>query len=198
MEVLRLAILSILGLYKYDSTIFDSLQLPDGVDKNTLVNRLIFETAELECLMSSPSSFSYFIGAYSAARLDSWRRMAETLAAKYNPLHNYDRYEEWTDKGSGSSSGSVNNSGEDVSKLDRSAFNSDKYEPAEKSTIDHGAKQNTSSSASNQSAHSGHLYGNIGVTTSQQMMMEELNIRDNDIYKKISDDIKQHFCILVY
>lgn len=198
MGVLKLAILSILGLYKYDSTIFDSLHLPDGVDKDTLVNRLIFETAELECIMPSPSSFSYFIGAYSASRLDAWRRMAETLEAEYNPIHNYDRHEQWTDSGSGSSSGSVDNSGEDVSKLDRSAFNSDKYEPAEKSSVEHGAKQNTKSSASNKSTHDGHLYGNIGVTTTQQMIREEINIRDNDIYKIISDDIKQHFCILVY
>lgn len=193
-----MAILSILGLYKYDSTIFDSLQLPDGVDKETLVNRLIFDTAELECLMPSPSSFAYFIGAYSASRLDAWRRMAETLAVEYNPIHNYDRHEEWTENGSGSSSGSVNNSGEDVSKLDRSAFNSSTYEPAEKSTVDYGAKQNTTSSANNQNTHDGHLYGNIGVTTTQQMMNEELNIRTNDIYKIIIDDIKQHFCILVY
>lgn len=198
MEVWKLAILSILGLYKYDNTIFDTLQIPDGVDKDTLINRLIFDTAELECLMPSPSSFAYFIGAYSASRLDAWSRIAETLAAEYNPIHNYDRHEEWTDNGSGSSSGSVNNSGEDVSKLDRSAFNSSTYEPAEKSTVDYGAKQNTNSSANNQSAHNGHMYGNIGVTTTQKMITEELNIRTNDIYKIIADDIKQHFCILVY
>ena len=197
MEVCRLAILSILGLYKYDNTIFDSLQIPNNVDKKTLINRLIFDTAELECIMPSPSSFAYFVGAYSASRLDAWSRITETLAAEYNPIHNYDRHEEWTENGSGSSSGSVNNSGEDVSKLDRSAFNSSTYEPAEKSTVDYGAKQSTSSSANNQSAHDGHLYGNIGVTTTQQMMGEEINIRSNDIYKIIVDDIKQHFCILV-
>ncbi len=198
MGVCKLAMLSILGLYKYDNTIFNNLQLPDSVDKDTLINRLIFETAELECLMSSPSSFAYFIGAYSASRVDAWARMAETLAVEYNPVHNYDRYEEWEDSGSGNSSGSVKNSGEDVSKLDRSAFNSDTYQPAEKNTVDYGAKQNTSSSASNKNNHNGHMYGNIGVTTTQSMMNQELAIRANDIYKVIVDDIKNHFCILVY
>ena len=198
MEVLRLAILSILGLYKYDNTIFDNLQIPSIVDKKTLINRLIFETAELECIMSSPSSFSYFIGVYSESRIDAWNRIADALKAEYNPIHNYDRHEEWTENASGTSTGSVNNSGEDVTKLDRSAFNSSSYEPAEKSTVDYGAKQNTNSSASNQNRHEGHLYGNIGVTTTQQMIREELDIRSNDIYKIIVDDIKEHFCILVY
>ena len=113
-----MAILSILGLYKYDSSIFDNLHLPDSVDKETLINRLIFDTAELECLMPSPSSFSYFIDAYSASRVGAWTKIAETLSAEYNPIHNYDRHEEWTENGSGSSSGSVTNSGEDVSKLE--------------------------------------------------------------------------------
>lgn len=193
-----MATLSIMGLYKYDNTIFDDFKLPAAIDRDIFIKNLLFETAELECLMSNPSAFKYFAGAYSDSRIDAWTRVAEVLSAEYNPIHNYDRHEEWEENGSGSSTENVNNGGADVSKLDKSAFNSSNYQPAEKNTVDYGGTQSASSAANNKNIHSGHLYGNIGVTTTQQMMQEEINIRTNSIYAFIINDIKQHFCVLVY
>lgn len=44
-----------------------------------------------------------------------------------------------------------------------------------------------------------HARGNIGVTTSQQMLTEEIKILDIiDIYTFIVDDFKSEFCVLVY
>lgn len=43
-----------------------------------------------------------------------------------------------------------------------------------------------------------HLYGNIGVTTSQQMLMSELDIGYWNIYEKITDLFLREFCLLVY
>ena len=41
--------------------------------------------------------------------------------------------------------------------------------------------------------------GNIGVTTYQKMMEEEMNIRPRlDIYHYIIEDIKKEFCVCVY
>ena len=44
-----------------------------------------------------------------------------------------------------------------------------------------------------------HIHGNIGVTTAQKMITEELELRaNNDITKFIVEDFKRNFCILVY
>lgn len=40
--------------------------------------------------------------------------------------------------------------------------------------------------------------GNIGVTTSQQMLREELEIAEVNIYHRITDSFKRRFCVMVY
>jgi len=40
--------------------------------------------------------------------------------------------------------------------------------------------------------------GNIGITTTQQMIREEREVARFSIYEHIADDFKQNFCILVY
>ena len=46
--------------------------------------------------------------------------------------------------------------------------------------------------------HSSHLWGNIGVTTSAQMLQGELDVRRFNIYSQIADIFVSEFCILVY
>lgn len=47
--------------------------------------------------------------------------------------------------------------------------------------------------------HINHTHGNIGVTTNQHMITEEIELRlNNDITKFIVDDFKRNFCLLVY
>jgi len=46
--------------------------------------------------------------------------------------------------------------------------------------------------------HKARLYGNIGVTTSQQMLQSELDIARWNLYEHIADLFCQEFCIMVY
>ena len=47
--------------------------------------------------------------------------------------------------------------------------------------------------------HTAHLYGNIGVTTSQQMLMEEIKLRkDLSIYDVAAELFYREFCLYVY
>ena len=48
-------------------------------------------------------------------------------------------------------------------------------------------------------AQTSHTHGNIGVTTNQKMITEEIELRaNNDITKFIVEDFKRNFCLLVY
>ena len=46
--------------------------------------------------------------------------------------------------------------------------------------------------------HEARLFGNIGVTTSQQMLKDELDIATWNLYEHISDIFIEEFCILIY
>ena len=46
--------------------------------------------------------------------------------------------------------------------------------------------------------HTGRLYGNIGVTTSQQMLQSELDIAKFNLYDQIADIFCEEFCLMIY
>lgn len=56
----------------------------------------------------------------------------------------------------------------------------------------------TEETGNRQAVHSGHLFGNIGVTTSQQMVLEEVNVARFNIYDEAADMFLNEFCIYVY
>ena len=60
------------------------------------------------------------------------------------------------------------------------------------------ADSNTDRSLESSIEHSAHLYGNIGVTTSQQMLESELDIAKWNLYEQITDLFLNEFCIYVY
>ena len=94
--------LSPLGLYTWDSTVFDLMQIPSALNKDTLVQNLLAETAELEVLYPNPVVFKNLVGVWSAKQLDIWNRLYATTQYEYNPIENYNRYETGSDSGTGS------------------------------------------------------------------------------------------------
>lgn len=89
--------LSPMGLYNWDSTIFDLLVIPEALDRDTLINNLLLETAELEVLYTSPVTFRYAVGQWSKKELDIWERLYATTQYEYDPIENYNRYEDGSD-----------------------------------------------------------------------------------------------------
>ena len=98
----RMTTLSPLGLYRWDDTIFDLMQIPSELDKPTLIDNLLAETAELEVLYPNPVIFKNLVGVWSAKQLDIWNRLYNTTQYEYNPIENYNRYETGSEGGTGS------------------------------------------------------------------------------------------------
>ena len=93
--------LSPLGLYNWDQTIFDLMQIPEQLNRDTLIDNLLAETAELEVLYPNPVVFKNLLGVWSAKNLDVWNRLYATTQYEYNPIENYNRYETSSDSGTG-------------------------------------------------------------------------------------------------
>lgn len=173
------ATMTVLGLYNYNDTLFNSMQLPDGVDPDNVVSNLLMELAELEVIYPSWITMQRAISDWSKSRVKSWERMLQALNSDYDPIENYDRREDWTDNVEG-------NSGY---KNKVAGFNS-----GEQTDSNSGTQQNKTGST-----HSGRIHGNIGVTMAQQMIQSELDLRAvNDIVQIIVNEFKKRFCIMVY
>ena len=97
----RMATMSPLGLYRWDETIFDLMQIPEALDKPTLIDNLLSETAELEVLYPNPVVFKNLVGVWSAKQIDIWNRLYATTQYEYNPIENYNRYETGSEGGTG-------------------------------------------------------------------------------------------------
>lgn len=173
------ATIPILTLYEWSSNIFADLHVPAGVDKQGVINEILMECAELEALYPDPGFLRKAIRIWSDTEQRDWSKFMEAASAEFNPIHNYDRYEEWNDSGnsSGSSTQSV------------AGYNTDTLQPESSNS-----GQNNASSQ-----HKGHLYGNIGVTTSAQMLQEFIDLQPQlNIYKYIAKSFKKRFCLMVY
>ena len=176
--------LSVMGLYNYDPTIFDGLKLPVGVDHKLAVNTIITELAELSLVYADPDTIRQLIPIWSAAQVENWTRMQRALTEEYNPLHNYDRYEDWEDNATAKASGSNMQS--------RAGYNQDAG-----LVDDQQDTQETNSTADTK--RKGRMYGNIGVTTSAQMLEGEISVRDRfNIYDIICNSFKRKFCVMIY
>lgn len=91
--------LSIMGMYEYDNSIFDGLDIPtytdsDNVthviDKTAVINNICLKCAELEVIYSRIDTMKLAIGVWSAASQESWYKLIETQFIKYNPIWNVD------------------------------------------------------------------------------------------------------------
>ena len=85
--------MSLIGLYNYDDSLFDNLELPDGMDAELVTNNILMECAELEVIYPDFTFMKTAIGTWSANEVEIWKKVREMELAEYNPIENYDRYE---------------------------------------------------------------------------------------------------------
>ncbi|MFR1483694.1 MAG: hypothetical protein ACLSUY_12220 [Phascolarctobacterium faecium] len=193
--------LSILGLYNYDNSIFNLFVVPDGMDKELIINNILLECAEMEIIYPEPDIMKNAIGLWSNKQLESWERMYKAMQLEYDPIYNYDRFEEWLDSNTATTHSNTNSNlnRKGSTKHQVNAFNSG-ITDSNIDSIDNTDTDNTNTNSNNSAigAHSGHLYGNIGVTTSQQMLQSEIDISKFIVADYIIDQFKERFCLLVY
>lgn len=172
--------ISILGLYNYDPTIFDDLTIPtddDNVplfDKSALVDIICMQNAELSLLYTRPSTMKSMIGLWSASSQYTWEKLGNILKLEYNPI--------WNKDGTIVDDYDVTDTGE--GKV--AAYNASTYQPRS-----YGENKKTGKVTRTEQ-------GNIGVTSSQQLILEEEKVAEFNIYDKISEDFRNRFCVMVY
>lgn len=97
----KTANLSVMGLYNWDESIFEFMQIPPQLNRDVLIKNILAETAELEVLYPNPIVFKNLVAVWSGKQLDIWQRLYATTQYEYNPIENYNRYETGSDSGTG-------------------------------------------------------------------------------------------------
>lgn len=82
--------LSIMGMYEYDSELFNNLTVPEGVDIEAVINSIVLNCAELELLYQSVDMMKLAIGVWSKSEQRTWEKLYDTMTAEYNPIWNVD------------------------------------------------------------------------------------------------------------
>lgn len=182
-----LARLSIRGIYNADNTIFDNMLLPQDVNKEDVILGIFSQCSEMATAFPDPEYCKAMIKSWSYRKLPIWTKLADLIYLQYNPIENYDRYQETTDN---STARSDNNS---QSTNAATAFNSEQFKNTDQNTVTAGTQSTATVT------HNAHLHGNIGVTTVAQMIAGQLETLPRlDIVHIIVKDFTDTFCIGLY
>lgn len=203
---------TLIGLETYlnnnSQSVFDELELPSSVDKDTLIDTIMLDVGDYEPLWYDPFFLRHMVGIWSRKWYRTFEKWGDALAIAYEPLENYDRREEWEDissdisKMSGVITGNSKTDGNSNSKNNVSAYNSSDYSPSEENVssasqtdVNNSTSNSTSENTSN-NKRIGRAHGNIGVTTSQQMLQSELDVASWNLYEHITDIFAKEFLLM--
>lgn len=182
---MSLAKITLIGFYNaYEDTdpIFADLTLPAGIDKDLFINSLLLDAGEFEVLYADPDFFKNAITIWGQKWYRTFQKWQEAISAEYDPISNYDRKEEWTTKTDSDSTSE--------STANRSSYDSAALQPY--------TSMNDSGSFDGTEIRTGRAYGNIGVTTSQQMVRASLDLYEWNLYQHMIDLFKTELLIPVY
>ena len=319
MSIMKITLIGMeTALLRKSKSVFDLLDLPEGIDKQNVVDNILVEGGDFEVMYTDPEFLRLSIGVWSKKHYRTFLKWITALNLEYNPLENYDRQESWgdsadnkrtldtqdkttydsqdkrtldtEDKRTLDTQDKTTYDSQDKNTLDTqdkrtldtqdkqtrdiedkttfdkttttehevSAYDSSSYQPASKDTqdedgtvtvdgtgtdtmdhtgtdtldhtgtdtmdhtgtdtldhtgtdtLDHTGTDTLDKSGTDtldhsgtisdeiRQKHNGRIHGNIGVTTSQQMLESELNLARFNIVQQITDLFMSEFCIMLY
>lgn len=204
------ASLTILGLYEWNENIFENLVLPEGLDSALVIPEIVTQCSDFCLLYPDYDFMKMLIGVWSRKEVRIWADLLRSETFEYNPIENYDRYEEIERTVEGESTSSAESSrtssgtASNTTTGAQTSYNELTFADTGR-TINTGTTSGSDSgedsaeSSSNGTENvSAHMHGNIGVTTAQQMIQGFREVSDFCTIDFIVQSFKDRFCIQVY
>lgn len=225
---------STIDLLEADENLFANLVLPEGVDRELVIDTILEKYGMQALMRPDPSYMKKHIGIWSRRKLWTWTKLYDTLNLTYNPIDNTDKYEDYTDTRTterstagetASTSGGTDSRTEnettsgthnetvnhDVSAENASDYQADSRDSTQSDNS--GSRENTASGTTSLKSsgtnsetenytdtftHSLHTHGNVGVTTTQQMIEAERESVRYNLIEEIAADYQTAFCLDIY
>lgn len=203
------------ALLDWDDTLFDDMVLPEDIDnadtRKLIVDDIILRHGDTPLFIPEPTVMKYYITSWSTRMLPVFTRMYDACIAEYDPIENYNRIEDRseTTKDTMGNTRTLNTNtattGTNTTEDSVSAENVTTFSPDTKSVQTPNLNEADTGTIGDSGNYNGSLtikstiHGNIGVTTSQQMLESELTLVPKlDIIRIISDSWAAEFCLAVY
>ena len=227
MPMINRGMISIIGLYNWNDKIFDDLVVPASIDKNEVIEDILFTCADLEIMYPDWDIMKRAIKTWSEEEIFKWNKIEKLAELQYNPIENYSRYETETvndtrqktgsDTGSTeiSSNTSMNTGSTDESTITNAVTGYNTTTPVTDTTsttetknaqnaISNGKTRGLNANNKQETETGDHIrnyqaHGNIGITAPYQMIKGDLSVyEDINLYKIIPIEFKMRFCLMVY
>ena len=220
------ATMDLIAAYNYDNTILDLLVLPEALDRATLIDNLLMETAEREIIYTNLGFLKQAIGSWSHKNLSVWEELYKTQHYEYNPIWNKDgsiiELETRDLKGSDHTTDNTDRVDNLQDKETRDlkddtlesvyGFNSSSDAPANKveakytgnDTNDHTGRQDIDRTFDKATTDTGTVkherteQGNIGLTSTQDLIKQQQELVKFNLMDYIIEDFSKKFCLGVY
>lgn len=205
-----MAKLTLFSAYNYvkshGGNLFEAFNILNDIDADLLTNVLLIRGGEFGLIYPDID----FLTMQVETSVKKWQhtieRWQKITNEDYNPLHNYDRYEEYSDEEKASGAQSANGSSTSIDKTtnteSKAAYDSNALQTNAESAINGTTGNTTNNTASENSSrefnHKAHLYGNIGVTTSSQLIIEARKAEEWALYENIAGLFISDWCIPIY
>lgn len=220
--------ISIAGLITHYPDVLDNFALPAAADiagpglsdtpwvpvKQDLINYLCWELAELPLVYSDPVSLKIAVEYWSKSQLKTWTELLKTLNYEYNPLWNKDgevqetrditfrNASNSTDTGTVGTSGSSSGSNENQV----TGYDTNTYSPNERNLTSGSASETETRNLAGHTYHDGESHdrfgrwerGNIGLTTTMQLIREQRDLVQLNFYEFLTLAFKREFCVMVW
>ena len=102
------------GMLQYDPQLFSGLVLPSGLQLQTFVDTVCFSYGDLYLTNADPAWTRAAITLWGQRHKYYLDELYKTLSYEYNPIENYDRYEEYTDTTEGETADTISTSHNDT------------------------------------------------------------------------------------
>lgn len=212
--------LSVQGLLSFDPTLFDTMPLPDGLDRETVVGTIVYECAPFEVLIPQPELFKRLLNLFAQRRLPVWQKLYNSTVQRYDILADTETTRQYSGSDTDTRTPDLTrtrspdlttegqNSGSDTVEQKVSAFNSADYANREKQTTTLGTNNRVHSTGTDTETETGtektvRERGTSEHTTGRSRPAAELLQAEReaalfDVVHFIATDVKCNFCIMVY
>ena len=219
--------LTLIGIHNYSKgAIWDDISLPDGYDKEILVNEILKECGEFSLIYPDQDFLKIQIEQFFKKWYHNFDRWMKAYNFDYEALYNLDVKSTITEEGENYENGSKtsndnrtttgnnssNSSGNNENIHQEAAYDSGSFQNVAR---DNGSNSLASSGNSSEttsgngtevtSGNSTHKIiteeyrrGNQGITMSQEMLLSEFNAWRFNIYSQVADIFASEFCVTVY
>ena len=183
--------ITLIGLYNYDPTIFDNLIFPAGIDKDIAVDEILMRSGEFEIIYPNPDFLRVAITHWGRKHFRTFDKWIQALALQFDPLYNYDRYEEYTDERTGAHTQShTDNTKAEVSSSDVESMTGARSTEGTSSDVETRENSSTSGTSEHKEGTQAEVESKTGTGSNTTSDTKTANSVSGTTSESITDDTK--------